>query len=143
MVPRGSMMAPRSPVHGAAAQRLQCLLGLFVFILIAYAIGRWRVWRSGEPRTRMPWRVLLWGVALQFVFAGIVLWTPWILQTVNEVVNALLGFTRAGAAMVFGHLADHGGSPVTATPGGPVIGYAQTGAYFAFFVLPTIVFFSM
>jgi CNT family concentrative nucleoside transporter len=45
--------------------------------------------------------------------------------------------------MVFGKLATVEGSPVTATADGPVIGYAQTGAYFAFFVLPTIVFFSM
>src|SRR5215213_10247700 len=109
-------MTPLATVHGSPTQRLQCLLGLLVFILLAYAIGRWRVWRNGAERTRIPWRVVLWGVALQFIFAGVVLWTPRILQTVNDVVNALLGFTRAGAAMVFGNLASVAGSPVTATP---------------------------
>src|SRR5688572_19168802 len=135
-------MHPLANVHGTPTQRLQCLLGVLVFILLAYAIGRWRTWRHDVERTRFPWRVVLWGVVLQFAFAGIVLWTPRVLQTVNEVVNALLGFTRAGAGMVFGKLAEAGGLPVTAADG-TVTGYAQSGAYFAFFVLPTIVFFSM
>jgi CNT family concentrative nucleoside transporter len=138
-------LAIAGDVHGTPAQRLQCLLGLFVFILLAYAIGRWRTWRSGEIRTPIPWRVLVWGVVLQFAFAGVVLWTPKVLQVVNDVVNALLGFTRDGATMVFGHLADMRGAPVTVTgaDGATFTGFAQNGAYFAFFVLPTIVFFSM
>src|SRR5688572_3432723 len=117
-------MTPLANVHGSAAQRLQCLLGLVVFILLAYAIGRWRAARRGDARMPVPWRVLGWGVALQFVFAGVVLWTPWVLQTVNDVVNALLGFTRAGAQMVFGNLATVAGPPVTSDDG-TVMGYAQ------------------
>lgn len=134
---------PNSPsIHGTPTQRLQCLLGLVVFILLSYLIGRWRTWRTGEPRGPFPWRVVLWGVALQFVFAAVVLWFPGLLQKVNEVVNALLGFTRDGANVVFGNLIEME-VPVFGTDGTTETGVARTGAYFAFFVLPTIIFFSM
>src|SRR3954451_2101262 len=128
------------PLHGSIPQRLQCLLGLAVFIGFAWLIGRWRT--RGQVRGPFPWRTLGWGVALQFIFALLVLRTPNLLVAINAAIDALLGFTRAGARMVFGNLADP--LPVTATPGGaaPVTGYAQTGAYFAFFVLPRIIFFS-
>jgi CNT family concentrative nucleoside transporter len=134
---------PTSTISGSPAQRLQCLFGLLVFILLAYAIGRLYTLRAGGPRPRFPWRVVLWGVALQFVFAAIVLWLPGLLQRVNDVVNALLGFTRAGANMVFGNLADPDGAPVVGPDGKTVVGTAKLAAYFAFFILPTIVFFSM
>jgi CNT family concentrative nucleoside transporter len=132
-------------LHGSPAQRLQCLLGLFAFILIAYVLGNWRVWTGRQARTAFPWRAVIWGVVLQFVFAGIVLWTPRVLEVINDVVNALLGFTRAGAEMVFGNLANVRGAPVTVHgPGDTTFtGVADTGAYFAFFILPTIIFFSM
>jgi CNT family concentrative nucleoside transporter len=130
-------------VHGTPAQRLQCLLGLFVFVLIAYVLGNWRVWTGRQARTAFPWRAVIWGVVLQFAFAGIVLWTPKVLEVINDVVNALLGFTRAGAEMVFGNLANVRGAPVTTPDGNTVIGVANIGAYFAFFILPTIIFFSM
>lgn len=118
--------------------RLQSLLGLFVFIGIAWAIGRWR-----DGKQPVPWRAVGWGVALQFIFAIVVLAAPSVLQGINDVVNQLLGFTREGARLVFGNLTDLN-VPVTGVPDitGPAQGYAQTGAVFAFFVLPTIIFFS-
>jgi CNT family concentrative nucleoside transporter len=132
-------------IHGTPLQRLQCLLGLIAFILIAYGLGRWRTWRGKQPRSAFPWRTVIWGVILQFAFAGIVLWTPSVLEAINNVVNALLGYTRAGATLVFGNLANGEGAPVvvTAPDGSKLTGLANTGAYFAFFILPTIVFFSM
>jgi CNT family concentrative nucleoside transporter len=136
------MSTPPS-VHGTPAQRLQCLVGLIAFVLIAYAIGRLLQRRAGEPAAPFPWRAVLWGVALQFAFAAVVLWSPRLLEAVNDVVNALLGFTRAGASLVFGSLATPEGAPVVASDDKTVTGYAKLGAYFAFFVLPTIVFFSM
>jgi nucleoside transporter len=133
-------------IHGTVPQRLQCLAGIVTFILIAYVVGRIRPQRDDVDavvaRTPFPWRVVLWGVALQFIFAAIVLWLPGLLQRVNEVVNALLGFTREGARLVFGDLAN-GDVPVVGPDGKTPLGIAKTGAYFAFFVLPTIVFFSM
>jgi CNT family concentrative nucleoside transporter len=129
-------------VHGSPGERLQCLLGLGVFIAFAYAVGRWRT-RKLAARPPLPWRLLIWGVALQFAFAVIVLKVPDLLVKVTEVIDALLGYTRAGAQVVFGNLGEMN-LPVTTTgaPGGAVTGYAAAGATFAFFVLPTIIFFS-
>lgn len=126
-------------LHGSPAQRLQCAFGLVAFTAMAYAIGRGR--RHAE---RFPWRALLWGVALQFAFGAIVLRAPQLLQAINDLIDALLHFTMAGAKVVFGNLAEPQGAPVTVTgPNGqPLGGLANTGAYFAFFILPTILFFS-
>lgn len=129
-------------LSGTPAERLQCLLGLAAFIAFAWAVGRFRT--RGLARGPFPWRLLAWGVALQFLFALLVLRTPDLLIYVNKVITALLGYTRAGAQVVFGSLADGAGVPVSVTgaPGAPVTGYAAAGAQFAFFVLPTIIFFS-
>jgi CNT family concentrative nucleoside transporter len=116
--------------------RLQSLLGLFVFILIAWAIGRWR-----NGRKPIPWRAVGWGVALQFAFAVLVLRAPMLLKGVSDAIDALLGYTRAGAQLVFGDLANGAGATVT-NDGGVVIGHAANIGYFAFFVVPTIIFFS-
>jgi CNT family concentrative nucleoside transporter len=106
--------AAATTTAGTAAQRLQCLLGLFVFVLLAFASAGGGSGAAGRRRRRSPWRVVLWGLALQFAFAAVVLWTPRVLQTVNDVVDALLGFTRAGATLVFGNLASGQGAPVIA-----------------------------
>jgi len=125
----------RDAVRGSLLERGQCLLGLAAFILLAIAIGRLR-----GARGRLPWRAMGWGVALQFVFALIVLQTPNLLWAVNNAIDALLGYTRVGAGLVFGNLAT-GDVPVTAPDGKP-LGLAHVSAQFAFFVLPTIIFFS-
>jgi CNT family concentrative nucleoside transporter len=127
-------------VYGTIAQRAQCLLGVVTFVLIAYGVGQLRAGRSLQ-RPPVPWRAVVWGLALQFIFALVVLYTPRFLQTVNDVINALLGYTRDGAELVFGDLAKQTGAPVTDEKG-TVIGYARQVGYFAFFVLPTIIFFS-
>ena len=130
------------PVTGSLGERLQCLLGLCVFIAFAYAIGRWRT-RELAVRPPVPWRTVFWGVALQFLFGAIVLKVPNLLVAVTAAIDALLGYTQAGVAVVFGNLGDMN-IPVTTTgqPGATVTGYAASGARFAFFVLPTIIFFS-
>jgi CNT family concentrative nucleoside transporter len=117
------------------AERAQSLLGLAVFILIAMLIGRARGART------VPWRVVGWGVALQFAFGAIVLFVPRLLEAVQFGVQSLLDFTREGADLVFGDLAKPTGAPVTSADG-QVIGYAKSIGFFAFFVLPTIIFFS-
>jgi CNT family concentrative nucleoside transporter len=124
---------------GTLAQRAQSLLGLIVFTLFAYLIGRARGART------IPWRVIVWGIILQFAFASLVLFVPKVLEAVQYAVQALLDYTREGAKMVFGNLVDVtvpvNNSPFP-NPSATMIGYAQTGAVFAFFVLPTIIFFS-
>jgi concentrative nucleoside transporter, CNT family len=125
-------------VSGSASQRLQCLLGLVVFLGLSFAIGRPR-YRSAP----IPWRAIGWGLALQFIFAVIVLRAPGFLEAINAAIDALLGFTKQGADMIFGALTERGGAPVySTTQPATQIGVARTGSFFAFFVLPTIIFFS-
>jgi CNT family concentrative nucleoside transporter len=119
-------------------ERLQSLVGLFAFTFLAFLIGRLRGAR------KIPWRVIIWGIILMFAFAAIVLFVPKVLYAVQAAVQALLDFTKEGARMVFGNLGDIV-VPVNDSPfpnQSPTRGYAQTGAVFAFFVLPTIIFFA-
>ncbi|HEX8324457.1 MAG TPA: nucleoside transporter C-terminal domain-containing protein [Tepidisphaeraceae bacterium] len=122
---------------GTLLERGHSLLGLVVFLLITYFIGRIY---SGPGR--MQWRVILWGVALAFGFGAIVLYTPQVLERVQMAIGRVLGFTLDGAQLVFGNLATYAGPPVADGAGRPV-GFANTGAVVAFIVLPTIVFVSM
>jgi len=128
-------------------------LGIFVFIFGA--------WLISEDRKHFPWRIVAWGLVLQFIFAFLVLyWTPgsqFFLQ-LNDVFNALLAFSRQGAAFVFGPLGTDqtGAIPISmkeyltrlgAESSDPVIQDAiRTGTvpgfFFAFQVLTTIIFFS-
>jgi CNT family concentrative nucleoside transporter len=128
--------------HGTAAERLQSLLGLVVFTLLAYAIGRARTWSGRGGNVRVPMRTITWGLILQFVFGAVVVWNRYFLVLITEAVDALLGFTRQGAHLVFGQLADSGAGVTVVSPDGALIGYGHEMGYFAFFVLPTILFFS-
>src|SRR5688500_10900091 len=128
---------PPTVPSGTPAERAQSLVGLVAFMLIAFAIGRARGART------IPWRVIVWGIVLQFAFASLVLFVPQLLETVQDAVTALLDYTRAGATMVFGDLANAPDIGVGVTnPSGTIVGYAHNVGYFAFFVLPTIIFFS-
>jgi CNT family concentrative nucleoside transporter len=107
-------------------------------------------WLLSVDRRSIPWRVIVWGMGLQFVFALFILRTPvgeTIFAAINDVIVSLLGFTTDGARFLFGNLVSNNvpvgsgdalGNTFTATPGL----VAQTGAFFAFNVLPTIIFFS-
>jgi concentrative nucleoside transporter, CNT family len=120
------------------SQRLQSAAGLLAFLAIAYLIGRLR-----NGHTPVPWRALLWGLVLMAAATGIVFLFPLLLVKVNDLISALLGFTREGAKVVFGDLSSFT-LPVSGTDsaGNPIKAVASHGAYFAFFVLPTIIFFS-
>ena len=123
---------------GTLAERGQALLGLLVFILIAFLIGRARGARS------FPVRVVLWGIALQFAFGAIVLFAPAVLETVQLAIKRLLDFSNAGASLVFGNLIANSVSVTKESGGGGgVVGYAQVGFVFAFSLIPTIIFVSM
>src|SRR5690348_13173732 len=87
--------APPVP-HGTGAQRLQSLLGLIVFLFLAFAIGRLRGHRKLPSRQTM-----IWGLVLQFAFGAIVIWNRAFLIAINAAVDALLGFTAQGADLVF------------------------------------------
>ncbi|HUG42243.1 MAG TPA: nucleoside transporter C-terminal domain-containing protein [Longimicrobiales bacterium] len=123
----------RSDVDVPFYQRLVSVLGLIAILLIAWALS--------VERRRVDWRILAWGLGLQLMFALFILKTPIgeaMFAALNDVIVALLGFTTDGARFLFGNLVDNA-VPVRGAGEGA---FAQTGAFFAFSVLPTIIFFS-
>ena len=123
-------------------ERVISLFGLFVLL----GIG----WVLSTDRRAVPWRVILWGTGLQLVFAVLILKTPagrGFFEGVNTVIVQLLGFTNEGARFLFGNLVQNNVPVGTGSPGNAPVAVmpttvANTGAYFAFSVLPTIIFFS-
>jgi len=98
-------------------ERAVSALGLVTFLSIAYLLS--------ANRKAVRWRPVLWGVALQLVFATLILKTPAgfvVFSWLGRLVRRFLDFTEAGSLMVFGE------------------GFAEH--LFAFKVLPTIIFFS-
>jgi CNT family concentrative nucleoside transporter len=122
--------------------RVRSGVGLFVLLLAA--------WMMSVDRRRVPWRIVLWGVALQVVFAFFILKTApghALFEGLNDLVLKLMGYTVEGARFLFGDLVYNnvpvgsgsaGNIPMVEAPGQ----VARTGAFFAFNVLPTIIFFS-
>lgn len=109
---------------------MQALLGVVSFMFLA--------WVMSEARGAVRWRLVLTGLALQFVMALVLIRVPivgrWLLL-LNEVVYAVEAATVAGAGFVFGFLG--GGEPPfpVENPGSLYI--------FAFRVLPQIIVFSV
>ena len=98
-------------------ERAISALGILVFIGISYAIS--------VKREAVRWRTIAWGLGLEFLFALVILKTPWglnVFKSLGDIVNTFLAFSDVGAKFVFGeNFRDH---------------------FFAFQVLPTIIFFS-
>lgn len=98
-------------------ERLISALGILVFIGISYALS--------VNRQAVRWRTVAWGLGFEFVLALLILKTPWGLnafKSLGDIVSNFLGFSDVGAEFVFGkNFKDH---------------------FFAFQVLPTIIFFS-
>lgn len=98
-------------------ERFTSLLGLIAFTTIAYLIS--------VNRRSVNWKPVLWGIALQIIFALIILKTAVgfaVFQFLGNLVTRFLDFSDAGASFVFGE--------------------NFRDFYFAFKVLPTIIFFS-
>ena len=116
------------------AGQAQAVLGLLVFISIAWALS--------ERRTLPDWRLITVGLGLQLIIALIMFKIPAIqgvLALLNSAVNAIASATEAGTQFVFGYL---GGDPANvAYP----FGVDDPGATFilAFRVLPLILFFTV
>lgn len=136
---------PALGVEGTATSpwdRWRGLLGLGLILCMA--------WGLSSNRRRIPWRVVLWGLALQIGFAVLILKTPAgaaVFQLLNSLFVALLAFTVEGARFLFGELVFDNVPVGEGVPGmGPIDEttglVANTGAFFAFNVLPTIIFFS-
>ena len=96
--------------------RLTSGLGLVLILLAA--------WACSTHRRLIPWRAILGGMGVQFGLAALFFLTPagyWFYVATGVVFGSILDSVEAGAAFVFGP------------------GYAEH--YFAFFVLPSIIFF--
>ncbi len=84
--------------------RLICLLGLIVFVALAWALS--------EKRRLFPWRVVITGLALQLVFGALILRTQLghdLFALLDKMFRRLLGFANEGIGLVFGPL----GGPTT------------------------------
>ncbi|WP_182871123.1 NupC/NupG family nucleoside CNT transporter [Rhodopirellula sp. JC639] len=104
-------------------ERLICLLGLAVFIGLA--------WLISSDRKRFPWRAVIGGLALQLVLAFLVLVTSWgqrFFQAVGEAFSLVMDSVTAGSRFMFAAQS-------------PSLGDSMLGT-FAFGVLPTVIFFS-
>lgn len=121
------------------AQRLIGILGIATMLGIAVLLS--------YDRKAINWKLVASGLALQTVFGLIVLKTSAgraVFSTIGDLITRLLGFQEEGARFVFGNLVQST-VPVASADGSAVEGVAmvaQTGSYFAFNVLPTIIFFS-
>ncbi|MEX2181433.1 MAG: nucleoside transporter C-terminal domain-containing protein [Gemmatimonadaceae bacterium] len=120
--------------------RLMGLVGIATMLALAVAMS--------YNRKAINWKLVASGVGLQAVFGLIVLKTEVgrvVFQKVGAAITGLLGFQEQGARFVFGNLVQST-VPVVPAAGaadeGAAAMVAQTGAYFAFNVLPTIIFFS-
>lgn len=74
--------------------------GVVVFVALA--------WVLSHNRRVFPWRTVLWGLGLQFIFAVLILKTSLgrrVFDLAELAVTRLLGFANQGAQMVFGPLA--------------------------------------
>lgn len=82
-------------------------------------------WLMSSHKRKFPWRIVIAGVILQFVLAVLTLRTTpglWFFSVIGDFFTVMLGFTDKGAEFLFGKdFREH---------------------FFAFKVLPTIIFFS-
>lgn len=99
---------------------------------------------ASTDRRRISWRLVATGTAIQFLFAWLVLKTPLgqgIFSLANDGVKKLLSFSTTGARFVFGNLVESR-LPVLGPGGEPTAMVADAGAFIAFNLMPTILFFS-
>lgn len=110
---------------------LRGLLGIAAFLAIAVAFS--------ANRRAIQWRLVAVGIALQIVFAVLVLHVPpvrFLFDAVGHFFVQLLSFTKEGTSLLFGWLTRLAGGNVddaAFTAGGPI---------FAITILPSIVFFA-
>jgi CNT family concentrative nucleoside transporter len=116
---------------------LVSLAGLGVMVFLA--------WLMSEDRRAFPWRVTMWGLGLQLAF-GVVVLSPaaqaFFFEVVDAGVRRLLSFGERGADFAFQSVEPH----QVADPSGALQFYAghisPPMKTFAFWILPSIVFFS-
>ena len=99
--------------------------GLFGFMILA--------WILSNNKKNINWRVVIWGLILQFIFAGFIFVVPAgskVFLAINDLVIKVLSCAARGSHFVFGNLALSPGTE------------GSFGFILAFQALPTIIFFS-
>ncbi|MDZ4405930.1 nucleoside transporter C-terminal domain-containing protein [Prosthecobacter sp.] len=82
-------------------ERLICILGLAVFVALA--------WAMSSNRRLFPWRTVMAGLGLQMVFGALILRTDGgkaVFVFLDKAFSKLLSFGNEGVGLVFGPLAD-------------------------------------
>jgi CNT family concentrative nucleoside transporter len=111
--------------------RFTGILGILVVLLAAYL--------GSTNRRQIRWRTVVWGLGLQVTFAFLVLRFSFgqrVMTWAGSVVTSMLSATFAGTAVLFGQFG---------LPNSGLFGKLlppNSGAVFAFQVLPTIIFIS-
>lgn len=155
----GLAAAKQGKKESTMFDRARSAIGLLVLIGLA--------WLMSNDRRSIRWRLVGVGLALQIALGLFTLTPPglWLFGAFNDFVVQVLNFTSEGSRFLFGNLATQNNVPVgpsvipmgsspspgwidgakmapVAQPADGVWGWAPIGAYFAFGVLPTIIFFS-
>ena len=112
------------------SHNLVSLSGIFILLIFA--------WLFSANRRVINWRIILWGIGLQMLFALFVFIIPVgtkVFLLINDLVVKVLDSASAGTRFVFGRLA---------LPPGEVNEQGETslGFFLAFQVFPAVVFFS-
>jgi CNT family concentrative nucleoside transporter len=102
--------------------RLNGLVGIGLILLIG--------WLFSHRRRSVKWRIVFWGLGLQFLFAIFVLRVPLgqrIFRDLGAFVTKILSYSYAGSEFVFGEIGKQ---------------HSSLGVIFAFQILPAIIFIS-
>ncbi|NUP04475.1 MAG: NupC/NupG family nucleoside CNT transporter [Polyangiaceae bacterium] len=118
--------------------RLLSFFGLFLMLGLCYLLS--------FDRKGIKLRPVLWGIGLQILFAAIVL-LPQVqalfFDKIDAGVRRLLSFSEAGSNFVFQSIEPHQVLDPNGQPTGTIVGRISPPLKtFAFWVLPTIIFFS-
>ncbi|MCP2519163.1 nucleoside transporter [SCandidatus Aminicenantes bacterium Aminicenantia_JdfR_composite] len=103
-----------------------------IFVLMAFA------WLLSANRRIINWKVIIWGVGLQLLFALFIFTVPAgtkIFLAINNIVVKVLDCATAGTKFLFGRLALPPGTTNEA-------GETSLGFFLAFQALPTVIFFA-
>ena len=103
---------------------LQGLLGMILLLGMAFILS--------NNRRKINYRIIIWGLSLQFIFGILILKTPLgkpLFGFFDKVITKLISFSDAGSDFLFKSLV-------------PGVGYHEAMVNFAFRALPTIIFFS-
>ena len=102
----------------------QGLIGIILLLGIAFILS--------NNRKQINYRIVGWGLSLQFLFGVFILKTPFgkpLFGFFDKVITRLISFSDAGSDFLFKSLV-------------PGVGYHEAMVNFAFRALPTIIFFS-